>query len=73
MRPRVRVIVALREPSAPVTNLPCATEVHGVQGRVLDRLPASDFVLTHRWESLTALAGEVTCSGLRTLLRTPTS
>ena len=37
-RPRVRVIVALREPSAPVANLSLRNqEVHGVQGRVLDR------------------------------------
>jgi subtilisin family serine protease len=71
-RPRVRVIVALREPTAPVSNLSLRNEeVHGVQGRVLDRLQANDFVLTHRWESLNAFAGEVTLSGLRTLMADP--
>jgi subtilisin family serine protease len=71
-RPRVRVIVALREPTAPVTNLSLRNaEVHTVQGRVLGGLRASDFVLTHRWESLNAFAGEVTLSGLRALMQDP--
>jgi subtilisin family serine protease len=71
-RPRVRVIVALREPTTSVANLSLRNEeVHGVQGRVLDRLPPRDFVLTHRWESLNAFAGEVTLSGLRTLMADP--
>jgi len=71
-RPRVRVIVALREPSAPVTNLSLRNgEVQAVQGRVLDRLAASDFILTHRWESLNAFAGEVTLAGLRALMADP--
>ena len=71
-RPRVRVIVALREPTTSVTNLSLRNEeVHGVQGRVLDRLEASDFILTHRWASLNAFAGEVTLSGLRTLMADP--
>ena len=42
-----------------------------MQGHVLDRLQPSDFVLTHRWESLNAFAGEVTLSGLRTLMADP--
>lgn len=72
LRPRVRVIVALREPTAPVANLALRNaEVHSVQGRVLRGLRASDFVLTHRWESLNAFAGEVTLSGLRALLQDP--
>ena len=71
-RPRVRVIVALREPTTSVANLSLRNdEVHGVQGRVLDRLQPNDFVLTHRWASLNAFAGEVTLSGLRTLLADP--
>jgi subtilisin family serine protease len=71
-RPRVRVIVALREPTTSVANLSLRNEeVHGVQGRVLDRLEANDFILTHRWESLNAFAGEVTLSGLRTLMADP--
>ena len=71
-RPRVRVIVALREPTAPVSNLSLRNgEVRAAQGRVLDRLTASDFVLTHRWESLNAFAGEVTLAGLRALMADP--
>src|SRR6187401_1010024 len=71
-RPRVRVIVALREPGAPVTNLSLRNgEVQAVQGRVLDRLTARDFILTHRWESLNAFAGEVTLAGLRALMADP--
>jgi subtilisin family serine protease len=71
-RPRVRVIVALREPTAPVANLSLRNEeVHGVQGRVLDRLQPNDFILTHRWASLNAFAGEVTLPGLRALLADP--
>jgi subtilisin family serine protease len=71
-RPRVRVIVALREPTTSVTNLSLRNEeVHGVQGRVLDRLQVNDFILTHRWTSLNAFAGEVTLAGLRTLMADP--
>jgi subtilisin family serine protease len=71
-RPRVRVIVALREPTTSVANLSLRNEeVHGVQGRVLDRLQPSDFILTHRWASLNAFAGEVTLPGLRTLMADP--
>ena len=71
-RPRVRVIVALREPTAPVPTCPCATR-RSTASRATSstRLPASDFVLTHRWESLNAFAGEVTLSGLRTLCQDP--
>ena len=41
------------------------------RGRVLDRLQVNDFILTHRWTSLNAFAGEVTLAGLRTLMADP--
>src|SRR5713101_5735356 len=56
-RPRVRVIVALREPTAPATNLTLRNaEVGAVQGNVLEGLSRDDFTLTHRWQSINAFA-----------------
>jgi subtilisin family serine protease len=71
-RGRVRVIVALREPSAPVTDLTLRNaENHAIQGNVLEGLRPRDFTLTHRWESLNAFAGDVTAGGLDALLEDP--
>ena len=71
-RPRVRVIVALREPSAPVTDLTLRNaEVAAVQGNVLEGLDPADFTLTHRWQSLNAFAGEISAAGLRALAADP--
>jgi subtilisin family serine protease len=71
-RPRVRVIVALREPTAPATDLTLRNaEVHAIQGNVLEGLRPADFTLTHRWQSLNAFAGEVTAAGLRALSEDP--
>jgi subtilisin family serine protease len=71
-RPRVRVIVALKEPSAPATDLTLRNaEVEAIQGNVLEGLGSGEFVLTHRWQSLSAFAGEVTLSGLRALADDP--
>jgi subtilisin family serine protease len=71
-RPRVRVIVALREPAAPVTDLTLRNaEVAAVQGNVLESLDPADFTLTHRWQSLNAFAGEITTAGLRALAADP--
>ncbi|HUG54334.1 MAG TPA: S8 family serine peptidase [Vicinamibacteria bacterium] len=70
--PRVRVIVSLREPAAPATDLTLRNaEVDAVQGNVLEGLPARDFVLTHRWQSLSAFAGEVSLAGLYALATDP--
>jgi subtilisin family serine protease len=70
--PRVRVIVALREPTAPATDLTLRNaEVGAVQANVLEGLSADDFTLTHRWQSINAFAGEVTPRGLRALLDDP--
>ncbi len=71
-RPRVRVIVALREPTAPATNLTLRNaEVSAVQGNVLEGIGREDFALTHRWQSINAFAGDVTARGLRALLDDP--
>lgn len=71
-RPRVRVIVALKEPTAPATNLTLRNaEVEAVQGNVLEGLRPGDFLLTHRWQSLNAFAGDVTLAGLLALLDDP--
>src|SRR5262249_19537431 len=71
-RPRVRVIVALREPTAPATDLTLRNaEVNAVQGNVLEGLSGDDFTLTHRWQSINAFAGDVTPRGLRALLADP--
>jgi subtilisin family serine protease len=72
LRPRVRVIVALREPTAPATDLTLRNaEVEAIQGNVLEGLRPGDFLLTHRWQSLNAFAGEVTSAGLRALTEDP--
>ena len=72
LRPRVRVIVALREPTAPATDLTLRNvEVEAIQGNVLEALRPGDFLLTHRWQSLNAFAGDVTSAGLRALADDP--
>jgi len=72
LRPRVRVIVALREPTAPATDLTLRNaEVEAIQGNVLEGLRPGDFLLTHRWQSLNAFAGDVTSAGLRALADDP--
>jgi subtilisin family serine protease len=72
LRARVRVVVALRESEAPVSDLTLRNaEIHAIQGRVLDGLDPDQFRLTHRWLSLNAMAGEVTLDGLRALAKDP--
>ncbi len=72
LRPRVRVIVALREPTAPATDLTLRNaEVEAIQGNVLEGMRPGDFLLTHRWQSLNAFAGDVTLAGLRALADDP--
>ncbi len=71
-RPRVRVIVALREPRGTATDLALHNAAVGAtQGDVLAGLDPGDFLLTHRWQSISAFAGEVTPRGLRRLLEDP--
>jgi len=70
--PRVRVIVALREPRTPVQALAeRMAEVEALQLGVLDRLAAADFRLTHRWDAISAVAGDVTPRGLDVLAEDP--
>jgi subtilisin family serine protease len=70
-RPRVRVIVALRDSTATTDLTLRNAEVHAIQGNVLEGLRPEDFTLTHRWQSLNAFAGEVTAAGLRALSEDP--
>lgn len=71
-RGRVRVIVALREPSGTLRDLTLHNaEVAATQANVLESLRPVEFRLTHRWESISAFAGEVTTSGLDKLLHDP--
>jgi subtilisin family serine protease len=70
--PRVRVIVALREPTTPVQALAeRMAEVEAVQANVLERLAAADFRLTHRWDTISAIAGDATPPALAVLARDP--
>jgi subtilisin family serine protease len=45
--------------------------IRAVQDRVLSRLSAADLRLTHRWEAIHAVAGELTQAGLAKLLADP--
>ncbi len=69
---RVRVIVALREPTTPVQALAeRMAEVEALQGNVMARLAATDFRLTHRWDTISAVAGDATPRGLAALAQDP--
>lgn len=69
---KVRVVIALREPNAPPTDLPGRmAEIEGTRGRVLAKHGADDLVPTEQWETLSALAGEVTLQGVETLAADP--
>lgn len=65
---RVRVIVALREPTAVATaTAERRAAVDGVQRSVLSELTPEEFHLTDRWELLSAFAGDVNRAGLARL------
>ena len=69
---RVRVVIALRPPVTPPTDrLAKVRGIRAIQDRVLSRLSAADLRLTHRWEAIHALAGELTRAGLAKLLADP--
>lgn len=71
-RPWARVVIALTEPKAPVTDLRSLTaEVSDTRQAVLSGLDASDFRLTKAWPSINAMAGDVSASGLERLLVDP--
>lgn len=71
-RARVSVIVALREPEGPASDLTLrAAQIEAMQRDVLADLRQRDFALTHAWSGISALAGEVTLEGLATLVEHP--
>ena len=69
---RVQVIIALRHPAAPPTALPSLVdEINAIRSKVLSQLSDVDFTITHRWEAVSAVAGEVSLSGLSKLMADP--
>lgn len=72
MRPRVNVIVKLREPNIPVSSLSRRIEaVRATQDGVLLGLETDDFRPSYRWSAISGLAGSLTQDGLAKLLRDP--
>ena len=70
--PKVRVVVALRPPSAaPTDHATVVAEIQAIQNRVLAPLSPQDFTLTHRWDTISGFAGELSRSGLDILLTDP--
>jgi subtilisin family serine protease len=70
--PTVRVLVALREPRADGRDLTRRlAEVEAAQGNVLAAIGPSDFRLSQRWDAISALAGDVSASGLAKLVADP--
>jgi subtilisin family serine protease len=70
--PRARVVVALRQTSAPPTDVArLSSEIAAERRNVLEGLDDSDFVITHKWDTLSALAGDVTAVGLEKLSAEP--
>ena len=71
-QPRVNVIVKLREHDIPASSLSRRIEaIQSTQEGVLAGLEADDFRPTYRWSAISGLAGELSESGLRKLLRDP--
>jgi subtilisin family serine protease len=69
--PRVHVVVALREPAAPASDLTLRmAEIEALQGNVLERL-RDELRVTHRWDAISAFAGDVTPRGLSLLAGDP--
>jgi len=67
-----RVVIALQEPNASIDDRPrWNSEIGRVQSKVLASLTPSDFKPTHQWASVSALAGQVSQSGLTKLLANP--
>src|SRR4029450_10356482 len=62
--PKVRVVIVLRRPTTPPSALTSRrAEIAAMQSKVLSQLGTDEFTLTHRWEALNAMAGEVSRSG----------
>jgi subtilisin family serine protease len=72
MKQRVRVIMTLREPVVERGVHPARLkEISEIQRDVLAILTADDLTLTHRWKSISAIAGEITAQGLAKLSKDP--
>ena len=70
--PKVRVVIVLRRPTTPPSALTSRrAEIAAMQSKVLSQLSTDEFTLTHRWEGLNAMAGEVSRSGLSKLMANP--
>jgi subtilisin family serine protease len=70
--PKVRVVIAIRHPTTPPAALTSRrAEIAAMQGKVLSQLSPEEFTLIHRWETLSAMAGEVSRSGLSKLMADP--
>jgi len=66
------VVVALREPDVSARALARrVAEVQAGVDAVLANLPPGSFVLTHRFEAISAIAGDVTSEGLEALAADP--
>jgi len=70
--PRARVVIALREPdvSARALDRRVAAVRNEVDAVLLD-LPPGSFFLTHRFEAISAIVGDVTAEGLQHLAADP--
>lgn len=69
---KVRVVIALRRPIAPYAKLPSRlAEIRNIRSNVLAKLGPEDFTVTHEWEAISAVAGDVSMSGLARLLANP--
>jgi len=70
--PRVRVVVAFREPEAPASQLALRMgQIHDLRTAILRDLRPGDFEATHRWGLVPGMAGWITTSGLERLLSDP--
>ena len=70
--PIVRVVIAFRRPSMTFMDLASKmVEIARMRSQVLARLPTQDFVLSHSWDTIFGIAGEVTENGLVILMSDP--
>ena len=68
----VRVVVSLREPSAPFSDLTARrTEIADTRRAVLARLGPDEFRLEAQWDTASAVAGLVSAPGVEALLADP--
>lgn len=70
--PRAQVVVSLREPNHRARYLSqTVQEIGDTRRSVLAGLEPQEFVVTHEWLAVSALAGQITESGLRKILAHP--